>query len=77
MAYITHGKRFKFKILLKIELSVYGAPVYVRNPYTWWKSVLFVHDVHQVFVVTISNFYHTLQVSNEDAMQSFIRFRTR
>jgi hypothetical protein len=36
--------------LLKIEFSVCGAPVYVRNPYTWWKSVLFVHDVHQVLV---------------------------
>jgi hypothetical protein len=35
MAYITHGKTFKFKILLKIEFSVCGAPVYVRNPYTW------------------------------------------
>jgi hypothetical protein len=34
-AYITHGKRFKSKLLLKIEISVCGAPVYVRNPYTW------------------------------------------
>jgi hypothetical protein len=34
MAYITHRKRFKFKILLKIEFNVCAAPVYVRNPYT-------------------------------------------
>ena len=52
------------------------AAVSVRNPYTSWESVRFVHDVHQVFAVTISNFYHTLHVSNEDSMQSFISFRS-
>ena len=45
--------------------------------YTWCGSVLFSHDVHQVLVVTISNFYQTLQVFNEDAMESFKYFQPR
>jgi hypothetical protein len=66
-----------FKIFKKNEFCVCEAVVYVRNSHTWWKSPVIVHDVDQVFVVMISNFYHMLQVSSEDIMQSFKRFWDR
>ena len=63
--------------MMKKMICVCKAAISVRNPYTSWEIVRFVHDVHQVFAVMISSFYHTLHVSNEDSMQSFIPFGAR
>ena len=49
--------------------------VFVLNPDTSKETVQFVHEVHPVFAVTLSTFYHILCVWNDDTMPSFNLFR--
>ena len=47
----------------------------VWNPDTSKEIVRFVHEVHPVFSVTLSNFLHMLCGSNDDTMPTFNLFR--
>ena len=49
--------------------------VFVRNPHTSKEMVQFVHEVHPIFVVTLSTFVHMLCGWNDDTMPSFNLFR--
>ena len=49
--------------------------VFVWNRHTSKEMVQFVHEVHLVFAVTHSTFYHILCVWNDDTMPSFNLFR--
>ena len=48
--------------------------VFVWNPYTLKEMVQFVHEVHPVFAVILSNFAHMLCGSNDYTMPSFNLF---
>ena len=48
--------------------------VFIRNPNTLKGMVQFVHEVHPVFSITLSTFYHMLYVWNDGTMPSFILF---
>ena len=48
--------------------------VFVWNPCTLKEMVQFVHEVHPVFVVTLSTLAHKLCGSNDDTMPSFNLF---
>ena len=59
----------------KKKKSLCNTWVFVRNPETSKEIVRFVHEVHPVFVVTLSTFLHMLCGWNDDTMPTFNLFR--
>ena len=51
-----------------------NSSVFVGNPDTSKEIVHFVHEVHPVFAVTLSTFFHMLCGSNDDIMPTFNLF---
>ena len=68
-------KNYGVQISSKILKSLCKRQVSVWNPDTSKEIVRFVHEVHPVFVVTLSTFLHMLCGSNDDTMPTFNLFR--
>src|SRR3954467_13019861 len=57
------------------QVCTRSASSFSRNPRTSKEMVQFVHEVHPVFAVTLSTFYHILCGCNNDTMPSLNLFR--
>ena len=75
MVHIECRKSHELKYVWKNMKSLCNRRVFVWNPDTSKEIVQFVHEVHPVFPVTLSSFWHMLCGWNYDTMPIFNLFR--